>query len=142
MSDAALLSEDIIALFSIGGKTMIGKFIIYPAAGNVGPGASFKTGDSGNTGIFSKLMGDDAGKIPYNDYYFVKNPAEIDFTLSKQATGTAKLTWDIKPFIYGILKQDGSKDVVVAYPKASVAISDALDTTLTSDIVNAYKEII
>lgn len=140
---AAFTSENIITLFSIGGKTMIGSFITYPAAGNVGPGASFKTGDKETTGIFSKLMGNESsGAIDYDKYYFVKNPAEINFTLTKQATGTAKLTWDIKPFIYGILKQDGSSDVVVAYEKSTVAISDALSSTLVADVVNAYKEII
>ena len=140
---AAFSSENIITLFSIGGKTMIGSFITYPAAGNVGPGAAFKTGDKDSSGIFSKLMGNESsGAIDYEKYYFVKNPAEIDFTLTKQESGTAKLSWNIKPFVYGILKQDGSKDVVVAYEKSTVAISDALSTTLSADVINAYKEII
>lgn len=140
---AAFSSENIITLFSIGGKTMIGSFITYPAAGNVGSGAAFKTGDKDSSGIFSKLMGNESsGVIDYEKYYFVKNPAEIDYTLTKQETGTAKLSWNIKPFVYGILKQDGSKDVVVAYEKSSVAISDALSTTLSADVINAYKEII
>ena len=68
---AAFSSENIITLFSMGGKTMIGSFITYPAAGNVGSGAAFKTGDKDSSGIFSKLMGNESsGAIDYEKYYF------------------------------------------------------------------------
>ena len=108
-------TENIISLFSVGGKTMIGSFITNPSRGAVGSGANYNSQKSEETGIFTKLMGNTSGTITYNDFYFVKDPAEIVYSLNKQESGTAKLTWNIIPMVYGVLKQDNSKDLVNAY---------------------------
>lgn len=135
-------SENIITLFSIGGKTMIGKFVTYPTRADVGAGANLNTDDKDASGIFSKLLGDpNTGEIDYSKYYFVKNPAEIVYALTVDADGTARLTWSIVPFVYRKIKNNENKDVVIAYEKSQVNISDASSDTLKSDIVNGYLEI-
>ena len=135
-------SENIITLFSIGGKTMIGKFVTYPSRADVGSGANLNTDDKDASGIFSKLIGDSGtGEIDYSKFYFVKNPAEIIYNLTVDADGTARLTWSIVPFVYRKIKNNETKDVVVAYEKSQVSISDASSDTLKSDIVNGYLEI-
>ena len=134
-------SEDIIALYIDNGKTMIGTFITYPGATTVGSGANLDT-DKSNTGIFTKLLGANDGSIAYDEYYFVKNPAEIKFSLEKVNNGTAELNWQIIPLIFGTLKIDSSKSAVVAYKKSQIAISDVTSSYIDKDIVNAYKEVI
>lgn len=147
MSDTSKLSEifgseSITTLFSINGKTMIGKFITYPKGSVVGAGTNLNPTDKDSTGIFTKLLGNSAdGTIDYSKYYFVKNPAEIIYDLQLMEEGTAKLKWSVVPFVYKTLKIDQTRDVVVAYEKSSVIISDATADTLKSGIVNAYNEI-
>lgn len=138
------ISENITALFSINGKTMIGKIITYPQRGTVGSGANYNSTDIDSTGLFMKTLeknaeGDD---INYEKYYFVKNPAEIIYSLQMQDGETAKLTWSVVPFLYGALKAEPNKDVVVAYEKSQVSISDTIDTAIHSDLISAYNEIV
>lgn len=136
-------SEDVIALYTIDGKTMIGTFITYPSETNVGSGTNLDTSNKSGTGIFTKLLGDkDTGAIPFDKYYFVKSPAEIIFSLETVSNGTAKLNWEIIPFIFGTLKTTSNKSVVVAYEKSQIAISDAVSSDIDSDIINGYKEVI
>lgn len=138
-----LPSENILMVYSINGKTMMGKFITYPSRSNIGAGGTFNPTDVDGTGVFSKLLGNNSnGEINYDNYYFVKNPAEINYTLEMTAAGTAKLKWNIVPLVYGVIKQDVSKDVVIAYEKSSVSLSDATADTLHSDVVNAYNEVV
>ena len=135
-------SESILALFTVNGKTMIGKIITHPQRATVGSGANYDTTD-GNGFFMDTLELNSEGKdINYNKYYFIKNPAEIVYNLKIQDGETGKLTWSVVPFLFGALKSDPNKDAVVAYEKSQVAISDVLSTSVHSDLISAYEEII
>lgn len=135
-------SEIILSLFSIGGKTMIGKIITYPKKSTVGSGANYDTTDGNGFFMDTLELNSEGTDINYDKYYFIKNPAEIVYDLKIQEGETGKLTWSVIPFLFGALKTDPSKDVVVAYEKSQVSISDALATTIHSDLISAYNEIV
>ena len=110
-------------MFAWAGKTMIGK--VYKTA----PTADVGTGTIINT-------------LGVSNYYMVYNPCEIIFDISKPITGSAELTWVLKPYFYkDLIADSGVSYGAWAFPKTEVAISNIGGTTIHPNILAAYKEL-
>ena len=72
----------------------------------------------------------------------VYNPCEIIFDISKPITGSAELTWVLKPYFYkDLIADSGVSYGAWAFPKTEVAISNIGGTTIHPNILAAYKEL-
>lgn len=116
-------------LFAWAGKTMIGK--IYK---------TIKTEDRASNTIIGEMIGPLAADL--SEHYIIHNPCEVVFDISKPITGSAELTWELKPYFYkDLIADSGVSYGAWAFPKSEVAISNLGGTTLHPNLLAAYKEI-
>lgn len=116
-------------LFAWAGKTMIGK--IYK---------TIKTEDIASKTIIGEMIGTGADSL--SGHYIVHNPCEVVFDISKPITGSAELTWQLKPYFYkDLIADSGVSYGAWAFPKSEVAISNLGGTTLHPNLLAAYKEL-
>lgn len=116
-------------LFAWAGKTMIGK--IYK---------TIKTEDMASKTIIGEMIGTGADAL--SGHYIVHNPCEVVFDISKPITGSAELTWQLKPYFYkDLIADSGVSYGAWAFPKSEVAISNLGGTTLHPNLLAAYKEL-
>lgn len=116
-------------LFAWAGKTMIGK--IYK---------TIKTEDRASKTIIGEMIGTSADAL--SGHYIIHNPCEVVFDISKPITGSAELTWQLKPYFYkDLIADSGVSYGAWAFPKSEVAISNLGGTTLHPTLLAAYKEI-
>ena len=117
-------------LFAWAGKTMIGK--IYK---------TIKTEDMASKTIIGEMIGTGADAL--SGHYIVHNPCEVVFDISKPITGSAELTWQLKPYFYkDLIADSGVSYGAWAFPKSEVAISNLGGTTLHPNLLAAYKELV
>ena len=79
-----------------------------------------------------------------DNYYFVENPAELEIELSIPSTGSAELTWKVKPAFYKeLISSDESNyaSFFFTYPKSLIAISNLGGDTIDSTLLAAYEEL-
>lgn len=113
-------------VYQYNGKTFIGKFYISPPSEVTATG-----GTHASLGYTSSS-------------YYVKNPCEIELNLSIPSTGSADLTWTLKPFFYKELisaNETNYKSFVLTIPKALVSISNVGGDIIDSSLLSAYKEL-
>lgn len=119
-------------LFAWAGKTMIGK--IYKTTP-----ANIASDIASNT-IIGEMIGTSANAL--DEHYIIHNPCEVVFDISKPITGSAELTWELKPYFYkDLIADSGVSYGAWAFPKYEVAISNLGGTTLHPNLLAAYKEI-
>lgn len=110
-------------MFAWAGKTMIGKVWKTVQTADIGAGTIIK-------------------ELGVTNYYMVYNPCEIIFDISKPITGSAELTWVLKPYFYkDLIADSGVSYGAWAFPKTEVAISNIGGTTIHPNILAAYKEL-
>lgn len=114
-----------IVLFSYYGKTMIGK-VYYSGTG--------KFSQSGT--VVNKLIGQEI-----SDFYAIENPCEVQFIITKNATGTATLDWKLKPYFYKKLVKGSVTGIPFIFPKQHVSLSNMCQSNMDDRLINAYKEI-
>lgn len=123
-------------IFSHCGKTMIGKlFPKMPKEQITGTEAA----DGSKSGAIQFVMIDDE-----SDYYWIANPAQIEFNLDIPSSGDADLKWKITPVFFPDLVASTKSiydTIYVSYPKASVALTNIGGTVINSVIKDAYKEL-
>ena len=116
-------------LFAWAGKTMIGKIQ-----------KTVKTEDRASKTIIGEMIGTDESSL--SGHYIVHNPCEVVFDISKPITGSAELTWQLKPYFYkDLIADSGVSYGAWAFPKSEVAISNLGGTTLHPNLLAAYKEL-
>lgn len=110
-------------IFSYCGKTMIGR--LYKDVPTT-------LHDKG----VHKVMG-------VSDVYYVANPAEFEFSLLIPPTGNATVSWNIKPFYYKdlVVSTEASTEIIVAYHKSQVCLSNIGGTMIDSTLLNAYQSL-
>lgn len=95
--------------------------------------------DTSNGSVIGELLGDSVS----SDYFIIHNPCEIIFELNVPASGSADLSWKLKPFYYKYLYGDSAVTYsAFAFKKDSVALSNIGGTTINSNILAAYKELV
>ena len=112
-----------LTVFQHGGETYIGNL------------CSFEM-DEGNKPTFSGL-GDS-----FDDYYVIQLPCKLFFTVSQKDSETARVEGNLAPVFPANKYQGDGKKVMFAYPKSSTVVSTVKDSTISSDIVNAYKAVV
>ena len=113
------------------GKTYIGKF--YTSAPAQVLTASGTHGSLGGSVHFTS-----------DNYYFVENPAELEIELSIPSTGSAELSWKIKPAFYKELVSNTDSNYgsfFFTYPKQMIAISNFGGDIIDSTLLAAYEEL-
>ena len=114
------------AIFAFAGKTYIGNF-----------STSEPIEVSADGGTHSSLGYD-------QECYFVSNPAEIETTLTIPASGSAELSWKIKPVFYNDLvgsEESKYRNIVFTYPKSQVALGSIGGDIIDAKLLAAYKEL-
>lgn len=118
-------------LFAWAGKTMIGK--IYK-------NSDIETYDIASKTILGDMIGTSASN--YSNHYIVHNPCEVVFNISKPVTGSAELTWELKPYFYkDLIADSGVSHGAWAFPKTECALSNIGGTTIHPSLLAAYKEL-
>lgn len=114
------------AVFSYSGNTYIGKFYVE---------VPMEVSADGGT----------HSSLGYTDEcYFVANPAEIETTLTIPSSGSAELSWKVKPVFYkDLVGSEDSKyrNIVFTYPKSQVALGSIGGDIIDAKLLAAYKEL-
>jgi hypothetical protein len=101
---------------------------------------TIKTEDRASKTIIGEMIGTSADAL--SGHYIVHNPCEVVFDISKPITGSAELTWVLKPYFYkDLIADSGVSYGAWAFPKSEVAISNLGGTTLHPNLLAAYKEL-
>ena len=124
-------------IFTHDGNTMIGK--LFPSKPENGDIYGEELEDGTRQGSIQFIM-----ITKPDDYYWIANPAKIDFKLDIPASGDADLKWSITPVFFPdlISVQDTLFDTIyVTYPKSTVALTNIGGSVINSTILDAYKEL-
>lgn len=117
-------------IFAWQGKPMIGKIFVSDKV---------PVNDTSEGSVIGTLLGDTAK----SDYYIIHNPCEIEYNIEVPAQGAASLDWKLKPFYYKyLIADDGVSYSPFAFKKDTVAVSNIGGTTINSNLLAAYKEIV
>lgn len=117
-------------IYQYSGKTFIGKF--YKDSASTKPSQVTVSGGTHAT------LGFDS------NCYYIENPAELEIELSIPSTGSAELTWKIKPAFYKELIASNNADYktfIFTVPKSLVAISNVGGDIIDSTLLAAYEEL-
>lgn len=118
-------------IYQYNGKTFIGKFHkTIPSQVSAKGGTHYELG---GTSHFTST-----------NYYYIENPAELEIELNIPSTGSAELTWKIKPAFYKELIASNEADYktfVFTVPKSLVAISNVGGTLIDATLLAAYEEL-
>lgn len=116
------MSEEL-TVFQHGGNTYIGTLCTFES-------------EAGNKPVFAGL-GD-----KFDDYYAIQLPCKLTFTVTQKDSETARVEGNLSPVFPANKYQGDGKKVMFAYPKATTVVSTVKDSSISSDIVNAYKAIV
>lgn len=113
-------------LFAWSGRTMIGKIWLE---------SNVKQSDVSPDTII--------GSMNVGDCYMIYNPCEIVYNLTVPPSGSAEMTWTLKPYFYkNLIADSGVSYAAFAFPKSEVALSNIGGTTIHPNILSAYKELV
>lgn len=124
----------VIALFAYSGKTMIGR--VYDLAKPSNWSAYFEPGS-----VIGTLVGEKSSDITSN-YYAIDNPCEVEFVIERPLTGSAQLTWKLKPYFYKKLLRTTPSGIHFIFPKSQVCLSNVTENDMDEKLINAYKELV
>ena len=112
-----------LTVFQHGGETYIGYLCTF-------------TVDEGNKPSFSGL------RDKFDNYYVIQLPCKLTFTVTQKDSETARVEGNLAPVFPANKYQGDGKKVMFAYPKETTVVSTVKDSSISSDIVNAYKAIV
>lgn len=124
----------VIALFAYAGKTMIGR--VYNINDSTKWSSVFEEGS-----VIGTLVGNSGSKVA-SEHYVIDNPCEVEFGIERPLTGSAQLTWKLKPYFYKKLLRTTPSGIHFIFPKSQVCLSNVTENDMDEKLINAYKELV
>ena len=90
--------------------------------------------------IISQDVPTDFVDMTKDNYQFIAYPCVIEFSINKPKTGTATLEWKLLPLFYKAINQ-GNTNVIFAFPKSQIALSNVKGGNIDSTLKSAWDEI-